>query len=194
MRRPATTPQPPQMRCSWCDTRVFFPCPHTHHCPPPGTGSGRKRGAQPPTPVLCTSPRIAARVLGGGTGLKPRATEIGPAFFFGGGGVGCPSPSLALSLSVSVSLFVCLSLSFCLCLSLPFSFFVFFFFLFLSCLSLSLCLCLFLSISFCLSLSLFVPLSLSLSFSLSFSLSLFLSLSLLPSLVSSRRASHLADR
>ena len=86
---------------------VFYPCPHAHHCPLPATGSGRKRGTQPPTPVLCTSPGVAARVLGGGTGLKPRATEIGPAFFFGGGGVG---PSLSLSLSVSVSLFVCLSL------------------------------------------------------------------------------------
>ena len=102
--------------CHWCDTKVFFSVSPRPPLPPRGTGSGRKWGAQPPTPVLCTSLGVTASVLGGGTGLKPRA-----GFFFGGGGVGCLSPSLSLSLCPSPSLSVCLS--FCaLSASVSFSF------------------------------------------------------------------------
>ena len=47
----------------WCDTRVFFSVSPRPPLPLPGTGSGRKRGMQPPTPVLCTCLGVAARVL-----------------------------------------------------------------------------------------------------------------------------------
>ena len=81
---------------------VFYPCPHAHHCPLPATGSGRKRGTQPPTPVF-------VHLFGGDRSQAPCYRDRS-VFFFGGGGVGCLSPSLSLSLMCpSPSLSVCLS-------------------------------------------------------------------------------------
>ena len=91
---------------------VFYPCPHAHYCPLPATGSGRKRGTQPPTPVFVH--------LSGGSPLgcysqAPCYRDRSGFFFLVVAGlvvsVSVPVSLVSLSLSLCVRLPLCLSVS-----------------------------------------------------------------------------------